>query len=534
MTTDTKPDGTPTVWTYFEAKTAKFKDALTPQKMMLFVILVVAFVQGVISLADLSVSYLYKDDYHMSPAEVAVAQGITGLPWIIKPVWGMISDNIPLFGYRRKSYLLCGGILAAMCYFLLSTFTTTAYFGVCLLLSASVCGAFNSVIAEALIVESAQNNNKREDLTEEDRQSAASNNVSFFFGVKSIGVLISAYAGGWLLGYVSKYTVFYITMMFPLIAGLSSWLLPEKKIRKANANAPRDIEIVAHSPTSSDASEQNHYAHEETRFLNEDHESEVPVNNATENWSKITTFISNPLIYKPVVFIFIFCITPSTGSAMFFYYTNQLGFTTEFMGEIQLASALASILGIWIFNRYFKNTSFIKIFVWSAIICTIANLSQIVLVTGFNRQFGISDKMFCLTGNLLIQVFAELNIIPVLVLACRLCPKNVEGTMYALLMAILNLGSMISNELGAFNTWALGITETNFTNLWILILIASLTTVLPLPFIGMIDFDEAVKMSEAKERNSVLTPEERDRIRATISEKQEEIEAQDKPVYSTI
>jgi len=471
-----------------------------------------------------------------------MAQGITGLPWIIKPLWGMISDNIPLFGYRRKSYLLVGGLLAALCFFALSTFSISAYTGVTILLIASLCGAFNSVIGEALIVESAQNNNERTDITEADRQSEASNNVSFFFGVKSVGVLISAYTGGWLLGYVSKYTVFYITMMFPLIAGLSSWLLPERRISNSNTQRePSAIEIVSSDSSTtidavavdSDNSEHNHYgAQEETALLRE--EDTLPPSNSSENWKKITTFVSNPLIYKPIIFIFIFSLTPSTGSAMFFYYTNQLGFTTEFMGEIQLASALASILGIWIFNRYFKNTSFVKIFLWSAIICTVANLSQILLVTGMNRTLGMSDKMFCLTGNLLIQVFAELNIIPILVLACRLCPKNVEGTMYALLMAILNFGSMISNEWGAINTWLLGITETDFANLWILILIASLTTILPLPFIAFIDFDKAVQINDAVSspsgRSTVADP----RIRETIDEKSEDMEKHDNPIYNTI
>lgn len=41
--------------------------------------------------------------------QVAVLVGLAGLPWVIKPLYGFISDSIPLFGYRRRSYLmLCG------------------------------------------------------------------------------------------------------------------------------------------------------------------------------------------------------------------------------------------------------------------------------------------------------------------------------------------------------------------------------------------------------------------------------------------
>lgn len=41
--------------------------------------------------------------------QVAVLTGLSGIPWMIKPVYGFISDSVPLFGYRRRSYLvLCG------------------------------------------------------------------------------------------------------------------------------------------------------------------------------------------------------------------------------------------------------------------------------------------------------------------------------------------------------------------------------------------------------------------------------------------
>lgn len=32
--------------------------------------------------------------------QVAVLTGLAGLPWVVKPVYGFISDSIPLFGYR--------------------------------------------------------------------------------------------------------------------------------------------------------------------------------------------------------------------------------------------------------------------------------------------------------------------------------------------------------------------------------------------------------------------------------------------------
>lgn len=54
------------------------------------------------------------------------------------------------------------------------------------------------------------------------------------------------------------------------------------------------------------------------------------------------------------------------------------------------------------------------------------------------------------------QVVGELNTMPLLVLACKMCPKNIEGTMYALLMSTINLGSMIAGQIGAIITFEFG------------------------------------------------------------------------------
>ena len=47
--------------------------------------------------------------------------------------------------------------------------------------------------------------------------------------------------------------------------------------------------------------------------------------------------------------------------------------------------------------------------------------------------------------------------------------------MYAILMSLINLASMLSYQIGGLLTTFLNITETRFENLWILILIANIT-----------------------------------------------------------
>ena len=81
-------------------------------------------------------------------------------------------------------------------------------------------------------------------------------------------------------------------------------------------------------------------------------------------------------------------------------------------------------------------------------------------------------------------VVGQIAFMPVLVLAARLCPPGVEATLFALLMSVFNIAGAVSQELGAILTHWMGVTPENFENLWLLVLVTNLSTLLPLPFIG--------------------------------------------------
>ncbi|CAM9938722.1 unnamed protein product, partial [Phaeothamnion confervicola] len=86
-----------------------------------------------------------------------------------------------------------------------------------------------------------------------------------------------------------------------------------------------------------------------------------------------------------------------------------------------------------------------------------------------------------------LTVLGQIAFMPTLVLAARLCPPGVEGTLFALLMSVYNGGSALGSELGALLTRALGVTDSNFTNLGLLVVICNLSSLLPLPFLQWIE-----------------------------------------------
>ena len=68
----------------------------------------------------------------------------------------------------------------------------------------------------------------------------------------------------------------------------------------------------------------------------------------------------------------------------------------------------------------------------------------------------------------------EIHLMANIINAVRICPKNVEATVFEVIMGIINLGYLVSYESGGLISSKLNITATNFDNLYIQILIASI------------------------------------------------------------
>jgi hypothetical protein len=50
-------------------------------------------------------------------------------------------------------------------------------------------------------------------------------------------------------------------------------------------------------------------------------------------------------ILLPTLFVFLWQSTPTADTAMFYFYTNELHFTPEFLGRVRLAGSIASLAG---------------------------------------------------------------------------------------------------------------------------------------------------------------------------------------------
>jgi folate/biopterin transporter len=265
---------------------------------------------------------------------------------------------------------------------------------------------------------------------------------SLTWACSALGGLITAYLSGWLLEHFSNQSVFMITACFPLLVVAVAWLIIEQPV-----NEKRELKGFS----------------EQTKQL----------------WQTIR----QKTIFAPVLFVFLWQATPSADSAFFFFSTNELGFSPEFLGRVRLITSIASLLGIWMYQRWLKQIPFRMILGWSMVISTLLGMTTLLLVTHLNRAMGIDDHWFSLGDSLVLTVMGQIAFMPVLVLAARLCPSGIEASFFALLMSIFNLAGLLSHELGALLTHWLGVSETNFDRLWLLLVITNFSTLIPLPFL---------------------------------------------------
>ncbi|CAN6582827.1 unnamed protein product [Malus baccata var. baccata] len=62
------------------------------------------------ALSRIGTEYYMKDVQKVQPSEAQFYRGIIYIPWIVKPIWGLLTDVLPIFGYRRRPYFIFAGI----------------------------------------------------------------------------------------------------------------------------------------------------------------------------------------------------------------------------------------------------------------------------------------------------------------------------------------------------------------------------------------------------------------------------------------
>ncbi|MBM3231512.1 folate/biopterin family MFS transporter [Candidatus Peregrinibacteria bacterium] len=393
----------------------------------------VYFIAGASSLAGVATTFYYKEDLGLSIAQASIIGSLSIIPWSIKPLYGLLSDRIPLMGLRRKPYLFLAGLFGASGYFSMATWVHNFSGAIIATILSGLGFALADVIVDGIVAEKSKN------------QSEAGKLQSVCRASIMTGALLVAYVSGILTEMIGPRNVFWITGTLPLLTSVLSLCISESP-------ALRRESVISGT------------------------------------WKNLKSGFSKELLMG-VLFMFVWRATPNSGGALGYYEIDVLGFSPEFFGRLSLISHAMGIVGVVIFRKLLLTLSLRKLFCWVMILSVVLSLPAIGLVYGWYELLGVSPRFFAMADTLISGPLTEIGFLPLLVLAARLCPKGVEATMFALLASIMNIGLAVSDMGGALLVKIFHVnqaTETlpaDYTNLHIVLWIAILSSLLPWPLL---------------------------------------------------
>ena len=430
---------------------AKKKSKMTRNKIS---ILIIGFYAGLCVISDLAVKYYFKDKKKVETANLTRILIIFKIPYLIKPIYGLILDFIPICGYKKKSYLfICFLVNISSWYLFIISNEKNMLFSIICLLFVNISLSFTTVIGSAIQVDlSKMYENEKNNISEKTSQL-----MSEYFIIKSLGTLIPSYFKGFLIAKYSNDIIFYISGIISFLILISDLILVEEK------NIEKNEERVSSS----------------SLLDNEEKEKEKNNNKKENTTQQILNLIKNKNIIILLSLIFILESSPFCMSPLFYYETNFLNLNPQDLGNIDFLTQISIIVVIYIYkNLCFKyNFKAITFFVR---ICQFTLFFLIYMLIMRNTQKYISDLYLVTITITLREGFTSLGRLPYSLLAIQFSPLNLEATTYSLCVFSCYLGNIFADYIDYFLAVYFQITHYNFVNLGILVLVENIINLIPL------------------------------------------------------
>ena len=346
---------------------------------------IVYFAQGMWYLPNQTLTIVLKDR-GLSPSAVANFFLITTIPWMIKPVYGLLSDFVPLFGRRRKSYFVLSTILSAAGGAWLAIFSEHKFWGLAIFFTAMGFGlAFSDVLTDALMVEEGRPHG----LT------GAFQAVQWA-SITTASILVGA-LGGYLAEGRELRLAFGIAACFPVVSLVM-------------------VFVFVREP---------HHPYDAAAFA--------------ETVAAIRAALSHRDVWTVGGFIFFYTFSPSFGPAFLYYQTDELGFSQQFIGTLGALGSAAAVLGAIAYAPLARRMRLRSLLNWAIGVGVAGTLCYLVY-QGHTSALLI-DTFFGGVGMIMQLAFLDL--------AAKACPRRVEATFFALLMSVFNAGTQLSQNVGA-------------------------------------------------------------------------------------
>lgn len=360
--------------------------SVTSRRLMIF-FGVAACAQGLTGLLNHPLTY-YLKSLGLGADEVNQALAMAAIPWIVKPIYGLLTDFVPLFGYRRKSYLFMTFAGAAMGYlWLTQLLSADLIVGILCLTTISV--AATDVVLDALMVEQGQ----RTGLI-----GAFQGQQWTWLNISAVG---SALLGGWLTYTLEPASALHVAALIivtaPATVGLATlWLLPEE----------RTLGRIDHIHATRKA---------------------------------LGAALTSRIFWIVAGFLIVWNLTPRFTTPLYYHMTDQLGFDQYFVGQLNALGAIGAALGAFCYKNWLSSRLTGRQLIYLSIgltsMVTIGHLFLIDVQTALVLYF---------TGG----IISMISLLSLFSLAARVCHPSVAAFSFAMLMALYSAGGQLGSIIG--------------------------------------------------------------------------------------
>ncbi|KAI5586770.1 hypothetical protein BDE02_06G234000 [Populus trichocarpa] len=394
------------------------------------VVVVYGFSQGLSgSFFKVVTDYYWKDVQKVQPSAVQLYMGLYYIPWVMKPIWGLFTDVFPVRGYKRRPYFIVAGVLGCVSALMIALLGKVP---IAVALSCLIGITAGVAIADVTIDACIAKNSIEIRALAPDMQSLCG-------FCSSLGALIGYSSSGFFVHHLGPQVSLVLLAVPPALLIVLGFVIYEVRSTSLQSEKKKAVEGLQI---------------------------------ALRGMSKT---IKLPQVWKPSLYMYLsLALSISTHEGHFYWYTDPKAgpaFSQEFVGIIYAVGALASIAGVLIYQKALKNCPFRSLILYAQLLYGMSGMLDLTFVLRWNLALRIPDYFFVIAEECVTRIISRIRWMPMIVLSTRLCPLGIEGTFFALLMCIDSLGALSSKWGGGVLLHLFHVTRTDFTNLWLVILI---------------------------------------------------------------
>ena len=417
--------------------------------------LIISTSSGLSQFSSLSIMYYFKDVLQTSPSQLSIINSIILLPLIIKPIFGLISDMYPICGYRRKVYIIICGFVDSLTWIAMTLINHSVISAaLCLLISTS-CVSFSSSLGEAIAVQL----NNDPSLNKQTKSS----NITKVFIFRAVGMLFSAILRAVVVQYFPIKTVFIIASILPLLNVLAGFIYIENKSTESSSYTSLSTIV------SSNDSGNEHNGHNEG------------VDMGVKAALSIEAFISKiktKEIIIPLVFLIILTSSPAYMDSSFYYLTEYKNFTPNSLGMLTIVLTIVMILNLLVFNNFLFKMRIKKLIPCSLILSFLfSSMFNLWILLNMENEYVVYVSISFYVA------LKQCGVMPIMNLACCVCPEGYEGSIYSLFTSSANLGRTLSGIFGSLMMVLFKVKKGQYDNFNIMVFAQNLISLLPIAFL---------------------------------------------------